>query len=82
MKTLKDVIYEHIDSKWLHDNLDVDLIIKALEEYNKQIEKNIPSDEEIKKNILYPKSTGQYQLGKNIGFISGAKWMRKKITGK
>jgi len=82
MKTLKEIIYEHIDSKWLYDNLDIDLIIKAVEEYNKQVQKNIPTETEIQEHIPYPKPIGRFQLGKNVGFIHGVRWLKEKLIGK
>ena len=82
MKTKEDIIKSNLKTSELTP-LQWTGILTSMEEYASQ-QKDVPSNDEIIEVAIniYPPNVSPYMMGKQFGFVKGAKWVRDNYQPK
>ena len=74
IKELKNSLIQSLTGK-IEDAFD-----EILENHTNHIlSEKMPSDEKIEKANPYPEPISNYQRGKAVGFVRGAKWFKQQL---
>jgi hypothetical protein len=87
MKTKEDILYDHLDWRWANDNLNVDCVLQAMqeyaEEYHREKMESVTNEMILNKiKCMYPSTlTSNYAIGLREGYEIGAQDMRNGNIG-